>query len=157
MGIRVQPTQSIATVKAGTQKVLALDMDVEQFYLVREKNDELMEDDKTLEEYGIEEEEAFVRVQVRGSGGAKRMRVEEIPLQTSELQPREDDLPEVKHMFTINDMKIDMKHNKHIAHDITTNAPPYIVKSVLVHNAYKVSAIVTPAVIPAAQITLADV
>ena len=60
------------------------------------------------------------------------------------------------HQLT-NDIKIDMKHNKHIAHDITTKAPPYIVKSVLVHNAYKVSAIVTPAVIPAALITLADV
>ena len=56
-----------------------------------------------------------------------------------------------------NDMKIDIKQSIETAKAITQKAPPYAVKSVFVKRAYSVKVTVTPAVIPAAAITLLPV
>ncbi len=52
------------------------------------------------------------------------------------------------------DMNMDIKQSIDTAKAITQKAPPYAVKSVFVKRAYKVRVTVTPAVIPAAAITL---
>ena len=56
-----------------------------------------------------------------------------------------------------NDINIDMKQSILTAKARTQNAPPIAVKSVLVKRAYNVKTTVTPAVIPAAAITLLPV
>ena len=56
-----------------------------------------------------------------------------------------------------NDMNMDIRHSMLTAKARTQNAPPIAVKSVLVKSAYRVRVTVTPAVIPAAAITLLPV
>jgi hypothetical protein len=109
MYVKCEQDYLVTMVKAVVVNVFALDGEVllRRDFTLRKTNGEVLEEHKTLAEYNIgEEDELVMRTTI--AGGAKRMRVEDIPLQAVELQGREDDLPEVKLMFTLNNLNVDM-------------------------------------------------